>query len=45
MQGIQYIRLQSKRLSYDLELRHKVNIIQGDSGIGKPHLLEQWIIP
>lgn len=39
MQGIQYIRLQSKRLSYDLELRHKVNIIQGDSGIGKTTLI------
>jgi hypothetical protein len=39
MTGTYYIRLYGKRCCYELELRRKITIIQGDSGTGKSTLV------
>jgi len=39
MTGTQYIKLHSKRTSYNLELKRKITIIQGNSGTGKSSLV------
>lgn len=40
MTGTQYIKLYSKKISYEFELIRKISILRGDSGTGKTTLVQ-----
>ena len=45
MKGIIKLTVRTKKISYELELKRKISIIQGNSGTGKTNLfniLKQW---
>lgn len=41
MKGVHYIRLENKRISFDIELKRKITIITGDSATGKSTLINE----
>ena len=40
MKGSYHIRVENKRLRYDLDIRRNITIIRGDSATGKTTLIE-----
>lgn len=40
MKGVYHVRVSTKRLIYDLDIRRKITVIRGDSGTGKSTLVD-----